>query len=97
MPESFFEAYHDNMPKTEPVEQYELRLDLYLLFHHLNHTVLFGVSGFAIDVLKAVLSHHAGTICRSRTTEDGEAVRRAGLSRFVCGRVVCTVPYRTLL
>ncbi|KAI0267233.1 Fructosamine/Ketosamine-3-kinase [Russula aff. rugulosa BPL654] len=42
MPESFFEAYHNNMPKTEPVEQYELRLDLYLLFHHLNHTVLFG-------------------------------------------------------
>ncbi|KAN0124814.1 Fructosamine/Ketosamine-3-kinase [Russula decolorans] len=42
MPESFFEAYHNHMPKTEPVEQYVLRLDLYLLFHHLNHTVLFG-------------------------------------------------------
>ena len=48
MPESFFEAYHDHMPKTAPVEQYELRGDLYLLFHHLNHTVLFGVSAFAI-------------------------------------------------
>lgn len=51
MPESFFEAYHENMPKTEPVEQYELRGDLYLLFHHLNHTVLFGVSAFSIDVI----------------------------------------------
>lgn len=36
------------MPKTEPVEQYELRLDLYLLFHHLNHTVLFGVSALPL-------------------------------------------------
>jgi len=42
MPKSFFEAYHDHMPKTEPVEQYELRRDLYELFHYLNHTVLFG-------------------------------------------------------
>lgn len=50
MPESFFEAYHEHMPKTEPVEQYELRGDLYLLFHHLNHTVLFGVSAFATGV-----------------------------------------------
>ena len=49
MPESFFEAYHNNMPKSEPVDQYDLRLDLYLLFHHLNHTVLFGVSFIAVD------------------------------------------------
>jgi len=44
MPESFFEAYHDHVPKSEPVAQYELRRDLYELFHFLNHTVLFGVS-----------------------------------------------------
>ena len=38
------------MPKTEPVDQYELRGDLYGLFHYLNHTVLFGVSGpVAVD------------------------------------------------
>ncbi len=41
------------MPKTEPVDQYELRGDLYELFHYLNHTVLFGVSKqrlmYAID------------------------------------------------
>ncbi|KAI0296244.1 fructosamine kinase PKL/CAK/FruK [Russula brevipes] len=42
MPKSFFEAYHKHMPKTEPVEQFELRGDLYELFHYLNHTVLFG-------------------------------------------------------
>ncbi|KAH9997695.1 Ketosamine-3-kinase [Russula compacta] len=42
MPESFFEEYHKQMPKTEPVEHYELRRDLYELFHYLNHAVLFG-------------------------------------------------------
>lgn len=44
IPSSFFETYHKHMPKTEPVEQYDLRGDLYELFHYLNHTVLFGVS-----------------------------------------------------
>ncbi|KAI9512539.1 Fructosamine/Ketosamine-3-kinase [Russula earlei] len=42
MPQSFFDSYHNHMPITEPVGQYELRGDLYELFHHLNHTVLFG-------------------------------------------------------
>ena len=44
IPNSFFETYHKHMPKTEPVDQYDLRGDLYELFHYLNHTVLFGVS-----------------------------------------------------
>ena len=44
IPKSFFEEYHKHMPKTEPVDLYELRGDLYELFHYLNHTVLFGVS-----------------------------------------------------
>jgi len=58
MPESFFEAYHEHMPKTEPVEQYELRGDLYLLFHHLNHTVLFGerYAGVAERKMEKLLS-----------------------------------------
>jgi len=53
IPKSFFAEYHKHMPKTEPVDQYELRGDLYELFHYLNHTVLFGVSKqplmYAID------------------------------------------------
>ena len=49
MPQSFFDAYHQHMPKTEPVGQYELRRDLYELFHYLNHTVLFGVSYTVIN------------------------------------------------
>ncbi|KAG1828137.1 Fructosamine/Ketosamine-3-kinase [Suillus variegatus] len=43
-PHSFFEKYHEYLPKTEPVDQYELRADLYELYHYLNHTVLFGSS-----------------------------------------------------
>ncbi|CCM04440.1 uncharacterized protein FIBRA_06620 [Fibroporia radiculosa] len=39
---AFFEAYHENLPKSDPEDQYELRGDLYELYHYLNHTVLFG-------------------------------------------------------
>ncbi|KAF8898988.1 fructosamine kinase PKL/CAK/FruK [Infundibulicybe gibba] len=41
-PNNFFETYHRFQPKSEPVDEYELRGDLYQLFHYLNHTVLFG-------------------------------------------------------
>ncbi|KIY69165.1 fructosamine kinase PKL/CAK/FruK [Cylindrobasidium torrendii FP15055 ss-10] len=43
---SFFETYHKYLPKTEPVDQYGLRAELYEMFHYLNHTVLFG-GGYA--------------------------------------------------
>ncbi|KAI0094296.1 fructosamine kinase PKL/CAK/FruK [Irpex rosettiformis] len=46
IPKSFFTAYHQYLPKTEPGDQYELRGDLYELYHYLNHTVLFG-GGYA--------------------------------------------------
>ncbi|EKM61331.1 uncharacterized protein PHACADRAFT_134866 [Phanerochaete carnosa HHB-10118-sp] len=45
IPKSFFTTYHEYLPKTEPADQYELRGDLYELYHYLNHTVLFG-SGY---------------------------------------------------
>ena len=44
IPRAFFKTYHEYLPKTEPEDQYELRGDLYELYHYLNHTVLFGVS-----------------------------------------------------
>jgi len=50
-PRSFFVTYHKYRPKTEPVEQYELRTDLYELYHYLNHTVLFG-SAYAGSAVK---------------------------------------------
>lgn len=43
IPESFFTTYHEYRPKSEPKDQYDLRQDLYQLYHYLNHTVLFGV------------------------------------------------------
>ncbi|KAF8973661.1 Fructosamine/Ketosamine-3-kinase [Flammula alnicola] len=59
-PDSFFKTYHQHIPKTEPVDQYELRMDLYELFHYLNHTLIFGghYSGSAerkMDKLMAAL------------------------------------------
>ena len=50
IPKSFFMTYHEYLPKTEPTDQYELRGDLYELYHYLNHTVLFGVSNPAVLV-----------------------------------------------
>ncbi|RDB28670.1 Ketosamine-3-kinase [Hypsizygus marmoreus] len=43
-PSSFFTTYHALHPKSDPVDQYTLRGDLYELFHYLNHTLLFGGS-----------------------------------------------------
>lgn len=42
-PTSFFATYHSYFRKTEPVDEYPLRAELYELFHYLNHTILFGV------------------------------------------------------
>lgn len=44
IPASFYETYHTHLPETEPSDQYELRQELYELFHYLNHTLIFGVS-----------------------------------------------------
>ncbi|KAF8585836.1 fructosamine kinase PKL/CAK/FruK [Ramaria rubella] len=43
-PPSFFAAYHEQIPPSEPVNEYGQRAALYELFHYLNHTALFGVS-----------------------------------------------------
>lgn len=39
---SFLKEYHELCPKTEPVEEYEDRVKLYELYHHLNHWAMFG-------------------------------------------------------
>lgn len=43
IPGSFNTTYHEYLPQSEPKDQYDLRQDLYQLYHYLNHTVLFGV------------------------------------------------------
>lgn len=40
----FFKEYHNLVPKTEPKVEYEDRVELYELYHHLNHYALFGGS-----------------------------------------------------
>ena len=39
---SFMNEYHKTCPKTEPVAEYEDRVSLYELYHHLNHHAIFG-------------------------------------------------------
>ncbi|CAI6336914.1 unnamed protein product [Periconia digitata] len=41
---SFLKEYHELCPKTEPVDEYEDRVALYELYHHLNHYAMFGGS-----------------------------------------------------
>ncbi|EAW08031.1 putative fructosamine kinase [Aspergillus clavatus NRRL 1] len=53
----FFEAYHRIVPKTEPVEEYDDRVRLYELYHHLNHHAIFGAgyrSG-AVSIMEKLL------------------------------------------
>ncbi|KAJ5686147.1 hypothetical protein N7536_008766 [Penicillium majusculum] len=38
----FFDQYHRIVPKTEPVAEYADRVELYELYHHLNHHAIFG-------------------------------------------------------
>jgi fructosamine-3-kinase len=38
----FLKEYHSICPKTEPVEEYDDRVMLYELYHHLNHHAMFG-------------------------------------------------------
>jgi hypothetical protein len=40
---AFYGKYHSIMPKSEPVDEYDDRINLYQMFHYLNHAVLFGV------------------------------------------------------
>ncbi|THC90050.1 hypothetical protein EYZ11_010494 [Aspergillus tanneri] len=57
---SFFNAYHRLVPKTEPVEEYDDRLRLYELYHHLNHYAIFGVgyrSG-AVSIMQKLIKKY---------------------------------------
>ncbi|KAI9656320.1 MAG: hypothetical protein M1821_004983 [Bathelium mastoideum] len=58
---SFSKEYHQLCPKTEPVDEYEDRVALYELYHHLNHHALFG-GGYrsgAISIMKNLSRKYA--------------------------------------
>ncbi|RVX72946.1 hypothetical protein B0A52_03299 [Exophiala mesophila] len=53
----FWSHYHDIVPKTEPVAEYDDRVSLYESYHHLNHWAIFG-GGYrsgAMSILKGLL------------------------------------------
>ena len=57
---SFLKEYHKLVPKTEPVEEYEDRVNLYELYHHLNHHALFG-GGYrsgAVRIMKNLIAKY---------------------------------------
>ncbi|KAL4750438.1 hypothetical protein BDW72DRAFT_113485 [Aspergillus terricola var. indicus] len=57
---AFFSEYHKIVPKTKPVEEYEDRVRLYELYHHLNHHAIFG-SGYrsgAVSIMESLLKKY---------------------------------------
>lgn len=58
----FMKEYHELVPKTEPVEEYEDRVRLYELYHHLNHHALFGggYRGGAVSIMKSLIGKYGG-------------------------------------
>jgi protein-ribulosamine 3-kinase len=54
---NFLKEYHDLCPKTEPAGEYEDRVKLYELYHHLNHYAMFGGSyrSGAMSIMKSLV------------------------------------------
>lgn len=58
---SFMKEYHKLVPKTEPADEYEDRVALYELYHHLNHFALFGgwYGSGAVRIMKGLIAKYA--------------------------------------
>ncbi|KJX96479.1 hypothetical protein TI39_contig622g00006 [Zymoseptoria brevis] len=56
----FFDEYHSMVPKTEPVREYEDRVELYKLYHYLNHYFLFrgAYKDNAMDIVKRLADRY---------------------------------------
>ena len=54
---AFLQEYHNICPKTEPIEEYEDRVALYELYHHLNHYAIFGggYKGGAMSIMRDLI------------------------------------------
>ncbi|KAK3489854.1 Fructosamine/Ketosamine-3-kinase [Neurospora crassa] len=57
----FWKEYGELMPKQEPKEEWEDRIALYELYHHLNHYALFGggYRGGAMSIMKKLIAKYA--------------------------------------
>ncbi|KAJ4309970.1 Mitochondrial distribution and morphology protein 12 [Neodidymelliopsis sp. IMI 364377] len=59
---SFLKEYHELCPKTEPIDEYDDRVKLYELYHHLNHWAMFG-GGYksgAASIMKTLVKNYGG-------------------------------------
>jgi fructosamine-3-kinase len=58
----FLKEYHQLCPKTEPVEEYNDRVRLYELYHHLNHYAMFGGSyrSGAVSIMEDLIRKYGG-------------------------------------
>ncbi|KAF2007566.1 Ketosamine-3-kinase [Amniculicola lignicola CBS 123094] len=57
---SFLEEYHQLCPKTAPTEEYDDRVKLYELYHHLNHYAMFG-GGYrssAVSIMRGLIKKY---------------------------------------
>ncbi|KAI9652570.1 MAG: hypothetical protein M1831_006673 [Alyxoria varia] len=59
---SFFKEYQQLCPPTEPKGEYDDRVQLYELYHHLNHYALFGGSyrSGATRIMKSLIAKYGG-------------------------------------
>ncbi|KAL2214152.1 fructosamine kinase [Sarocladium strictum] len=57
---SAMKEYHKLVPKAEPVDEYEDRVRLYELYHHLNHYSMFGggYRGGAMSIMKKLITKY---------------------------------------
>ncbi|KAF1983848.1 Ketosamine-3-kinase [Aulographum hederae CBS 113979] len=57
---AFLKEYHGLVPKTEPAEEYDDRIALYELYHHLNHYALFGggYRGGAVGIMRRLVGKY---------------------------------------
>ncbi|KAF2856454.1 Ketosamine-3-kinase [Plenodomus tracheiphilus IPT5] len=59
---SFMKEYHELCPKTKPEDEYEDRVRLYELYHHLNHYAMFG-GGYrsgSVSIMKELQRKYGG-------------------------------------
>ncbi|KAL2000249.1 hypothetical protein VTN02DRAFT_3358 [Thermoascus thermophilus] len=82
----FFDEYHRIVPRTEPVDEYEDRLRLYELYHHLNHYAIFGGgyrSGAVSIMQRLIRKYRTSVVSLPRTlSRPGVTFRRHLVSKI---------------
>jgi hypothetical protein len=78
----FLKEYHSVCPKTEPVEEYDDRVMLYELYHHLNHHAMYvHRSGIVDDLLISQSSQVRRSLSTPRRQYDQDALEEVWRSK----------------